>query len=95
MMVVRHSMTVFQNTLLFFKVLNRPQKQRASTATMKNAAPVLYGRPRVFTKNRSMYAASLGSQGMIRKRMTASITTDTANIFTSSQALYLPSSRFL
>ena len=51
--VVRHRSAVFQNTFPDLSVRNRPQKQAASRATMKNAAPVLYGRPSELTKNRS------------------------------------------
>ena len=51
--VVKHSRAVFQNTFSVFKVLKSPQKHAVSRATMKNAAPVLYGSPSVFTKNRS------------------------------------------
>ena len=58
--VVKHSRAVFQNTLSVLRVLKRPQKQAVRRATMKKAAPVLYGSPRVLTKNRSKYAAILG-----------------------------------
>ena len=58
--VVVQSRTVLRKTLSFLSERNRPQKSRASSATRKKAAPELYGRPSVLTKNRSKYAASLG-----------------------------------
>ena len=53
MMVVRQRRAVLRNTFSFFMVTQMPQKQAATRATMKNAAPTLYGRPRTFTKKRS------------------------------------------
>ena len=53
-MVVKQSNTVLASTLPLFIVSKSPQKHRASNTTMKNAAPELNGRPRVFTKNRSV-----------------------------------------
>ena len=73
--VVTHSITVFQNTFPFFRVAKSDQKHRASSATMKNRAPLLYGRPKPFTKIRSKKAASFGRYGMNRNTSRASITT--------------------
>ena len=81
--VVTHSITVFQNTLSFFRVANSAQKHRASSATMKNRAPLLYGRPKPFTKMRSKKAASFGRYGMNRNTSRASITTPMRKITAS------------
>ncbi len=64
--VVTHRVTVFQNTFPFFRVENSAQKHRPRRATMKKTAPLLYGRPKPFTKMRSKKAASLGRYGMNR-----------------------------
>ena len=52
-MVVKQRRAVFRKTLPLSRVLKSPQKQAPRTAVRKNAAPVLYGRERTFTKNRS------------------------------------------
>ena len=64
-MVVKHSRAVFRNTFFFLRVANSPQKQSPKSSSMKNTAPELYGSPNTFTNSRSVYAASLGSQGII------------------------------
>ena len=51
--VVTQSSAVLRKTFSFFRVRNRPQKQSASSASRKKAAPLLYGRPRTLTKKRS------------------------------------------
>ena len=83
-MTVKHKRTVFANTFCCFIVRKSPQKHAPRRATMKKTAPLLNGRPRVFTKKRSKYAANFGRYGIIPKRITARITTETANIFTYS-----------
>ena len=93
-MVVTHSRAVFQKTLRRLSVDHRPQKHRAKSATMKKAAPLLYGRPNTLTNSRSMYAAIFGRYGMNRKFSTPRITTPTAKILTSSQKVKGPSSRW-
>ena len=82
--MVKHRRTVFANTFCCFIVRKSPKKQTPRRAAMKNAAPLLNGSPSVLTKKRSKYAANLGRYGMIPKRITARITTDTRKIFTYS-----------
>ena len=89
--VVRQSSEVFQNTLPLRSVANIPQKHRASSTAMKNTAPLLYGRPSTFTNSRSVYAASLGSTGIITNSISASMTTPTANILSQPQKFSLRS----
>ncbi len=52
--VVKHSNIRFATAFPFLIVANSPQKQRASSTTMKNMAPVLNGSDNEFTKNRSV-----------------------------------------
>ena len=78
--IVKHRRAVLRNTFCCFIVLNSPQKHAPRSTIMKNTAPLLNGRPRVLTKNRSKYAAIFGRYGMMPKRMRARITTDTRNI---------------
>ena len=90
--VVTHRMTVFQNTRPFLRVTNSAQKHSTSSPTRKNSAPVLYGRPKVFTKMRSKKAASLGRYGIKRYTSRNSITTPIAKIPTNClNGSFLPS----
>ena len=84
---VKHNRTVLAKTCCFFIVRKSPQKHRPSSRIMKNAAPVLNGSPRTFTKNRSKYAAVFGRYGIMPYNITARITTETAKIFTNSLKL--------
>ena len=78
--IVKHSRTVFASTFCCFSVRNMPQKHAPRSRSMNTAAPELNGMPSALTKNLSKPAAIFGRYGMIPKRITARITTDTRNI---------------
>jgi len=50
---IRHRSAVLTAALPFFRDTNNPQKHRPRNSTMKKTAPLLYGKPSTFTKNRS------------------------------------------
>ncbi len=52
---------------------------------MKNAAPLLNGSERPFTKSKSTAAAIFGSSGIIMNSITARMTTDSSNAITPLQ----------
>ena len=78
--IVKQSRRVLASTFCCFIVRNIPQKQAPRSRSMNTAAPELKGMPSTLTKNLSNPAANLGRNGMIPKRITARITTDTRNI---------------
>ena len=92
-MVVMQSRTVAGKAFSRFSARKMPQKHRASSASRKKAAPVLYGRPSVLTKKRSKYAATFGRYGTKRKTSSARMTQPTSMILTSSQNVKGLSSR--
>ena len=91
--VVTHKRTVLSTTLPYFRLLNSPQKSAENSTIRNTIAPLLNGRPNTLTKRRSVYAAALGRNGIIPKRMAARITQESIKMLHSSLNEYDPFSR--